>query len=244
MTFVTLPVSAGKCLPLALDDKHYSSRNSCSYHSKVGGLSIYWVGLRNFKRFSIFFSCRKYLLRIFYSDLHSLSLSSSSSSVPGTPGDTITSIDTHNELAETIQLDTLPLPSTAHTPKSPQFTLEDPTYLHAAVSRIMFSWCFTESCMMFFLLMLQAFGIFSATWVIQTFVVGSVWHWTSTRLLNWQFSLFLILLSILVIIPFAISLFLTIGNPGLYPILPLPFDWLNVFFYRSSTAHCQNSRFS
>ena len=126
-------------------------------------------GLRNnFERISIFFSCRKYLLRIFYSDsdLHSLSLSSPSSSVPGTPGDATTSINTHrnNELEEAIQLDLLPLPSTAHTTsRSPQFTLEDTTYLHAAVSRIMFSWCFTESCMMFFLLMLQAFDIFSAT---------------------------------------------------------------------------------
>ena len=117
------------------------------------------------QRFSIFFSCRKYLLRIFYSDLHSLSLSSPSSSVPGTPGEATTSINTHkiNELEEAIQLDSLPLPSTAPTPRSPHFILEDPTYLHAAVSRIMFSWCFTESCMMFFLLMLQAFDIFSAT---------------------------------------------------------------------------------
>ena len=160
------------------DERHDSSRNSSSDHSKVSGLSIYWVSLTNVaERFSIFFSCRKYLLRIFYSDLHSLSLSSPSSSVPGTPGEATTSINTHknNELAEEIQLDSLPLPSTAPTPRSPHFILEDPTYLHAAVSRIMFSWCFTESCMMFFLLMLQAFGIFSATWVIQT-SVALFWH--------------------------------------------------------------------
>ena len=142
------------------DERHDSSRNSCSDHSEVGGPSIYWASLRNHvERFSIFLSCRKYLLRIFYSDLHSLSLSYLSSSVPGTPGDTATSISTraNNEFEESIQLDSLPLPSTTHTPRSPKFALEDPTYLHAAVSRIMFSWCFTEGCTMFFLLMLQAF---------------------------------------------------------------------------------------
>ncbi|KAF8800296.1 hypothetical protein BYT27DRAFT_7227460 [Phlegmacium glaucopus] len=147
-------------------------------------------------RFAIFFSCRKHLLRIFYSDLHS-PLSPLSNSVPGTPDATIT-IKRHKNIdfEETIQLDSLPLPSTTHSPKSPKFPLNNTTYLHAAVSRIMFSWCFTESCMMFFLLMLQEFGVFSA----------------STRLLNWKFSLFFILLCILVIIPFAISLLLTIGN--------------------------------
>ena len=151
---------AGKPTASALDND--SSRNSSADRSKVGGPSIYRVRLRNaLERLSIFFSCRKYLLRIFYSDLHSLSLSSPSSSVPGTPGEATT--HRSNELEEAIQLDSLPRPSTAQTPRSPQFTLGDPTYLHAAVSRIMFSWCFTESCMMFFLLMLQAFDIFSAT---------------------------------------------------------------------------------
>ena len=70
---------------------------------------------------------------------------------------------------------------------------------------------------------------------------------TSTRLLNWRFSLFFILLSILVVIPFAISLFLTIGTPGwlsrlflVYPSYPP-----TKMFYRSSsllsTTHRQSS---
>ena len=121
---------------------------------------------RTISRCSIFFSCRKYLLRIFYSDLHSLSVPSPNS-VPGTPTPiTTTTIKTKmDEETMIIELDSLPLPSTAHTPKSPKFSLDDTTtttHLHAAVSRLMFSWCFTESCMMFFLLILQAFGIFSA----------------------------------------------------------------------------------
>ena len=68
--------------------------------------------------------------------------------------------------------------------------------------------------------------------------------------ITWRFSLFSILLSILVVIPFAISLFLTIGTAGwlsrlflVYPSYPP-----KKMFYRSSsllsTTHRQSSCFS
>jgi len=121
-----------------------------------------------FTRFSLFLACRKYLLRSLYSDLRSLS----STATPGTPGPSHLSrppspFDTQFNLHRAepsnsgVELDSLPLPAT-HTPKSSKFLAEDATFLHTAVSRIIFSWCFAESCMMFCLLMLQGLGMFSA----------------------------------------------------------------------------------
>ncbi|KAF8900147.1 Abscisic acid G-protein coupled receptor-domain-containing protein [Gymnopilus junonius] len=153
-------------------------------------------------RFSLFFACRKYLLRSLYLDLRTLT----SSALPSTPtseypnshGNIVFDANANGSSAadnEGIELDTLPLPTT-HTPKSAKFSLEDTTYLHTSVSRVVFSWCFAESCMMFILLILQALGIFSP----------------SSRLLNWRISLFILMSAILVVIPLSVSILLSIGT--------------------------------
>ncbi|KAF8154275.1 Abscisic acid G-protein coupled receptor-domain-containing protein [Crassisporium funariophilum] len=147
------------------------------------------------RRFSLFFASRKYLLRILYSDLQSLSSSSTVASTPGTPISTRYSRPGSPSTPNGIELDTLPLPST-HTPKSRTFFSNEATSIHSSVSRTVFSWCFAESCMMFSLLMLQGLDVFSAR----------------TRLLNWRFSLFFLMTAILVVIPLSVSLLLAIGT--------------------------------
>ncbi|KJA24873.1 hypothetical protein HYPSUDRAFT_135640, partial [Hypholoma sublateritium FD-334 SS-4] len=133
-------------------------------------------------RFSLFFACRKYLFRTLYSDLRTLS----STATPGTP--TLSR-------RPNIELDTLPPPAT-HTPTSHKFLSDDTTYIHTTVARVLFSWCFAESCMLFVLLMLQGLGVFSS----------------ASRLLNWRLSLFILMSAILVVIPLSFSLFLAIGT--------------------------------
>ncbi|KDR78231.1 hypothetical protein GALMADRAFT_65417 [Galerina marginata CBS 339.88] len=150
-------------------------------------------------RFSLFFACRKYLLRTLYSDLKNLSSSATpgSPTQPASPRGSLLNANANGPLRtdDDIELDALPLPTT-HTPKSSRFSLEDTTYLHTALSRVIFSWCFAESCMMFSLLMLQGAGVFSA----------------SSRLLNWRVSLFILMSAILVVIPLAVSLLIAIGT--------------------------------
>uniref|UniRef100_A0A8H7XX95 Golgi pH regulator n=1 Tax=Psilocybe cubensis TaxID=181762 RepID=A0A8H7XX95_PSICU len=145
-------------------------------------------------RFSFFYACRKYLLRSLYSDLKSLSVIAT----PGTPNSSGPTTTTTNVLfnagTDDVELESLPNPTT-YTPKTSKFSIDDTTYLHTAVSRTIFSWCFAESCMMFCLLMLQGAGIFTA----------------SARLLNWKISLFVLMSAILVIIPLSVSLLLSIG---------------------------------
>ncbi|PPQ85760.1 hypothetical protein CVT25_003078 [Psilocybe cyanescens] len=149
-------------------------------------------------RFSLFYACRKYLLRTLYSDLKSLSVTATPGTPnPSSPTNVLFNASSNGGDPDDVELDVLP-PPTTYTPKSAKFSLEDTTYLHTAVSRIIFSWCFAESCMMFCLLMLQGAGIFSA----------------GTRLLNWKISLFILMSAILVIIPLSISLLLSIGTKG------------------------------
>ncbi|KAF9472678.1 G protein-coupled receptor 89 [Pholiota conissans] len=147
-------------------------------------------------RFSLFFACRKYLLRTIYSDLRSIS----SSATPGTP--TLSrrpslpaDLVSLNFESDDIELEALP-PPTTHTPKSAKFLMEDATYLHASISRILFSWCFSEGCMMFALLMMQGVGLLSS----------------SSRLLNWRISLFLLMSAVLVVIPLSVSLLLATNS--------------------------------
>ncbi|KIK02881.1 hypothetical protein K443DRAFT_96034 [Laccaria amethystina LaAM-08-1] len=143
--------------------------------------------LLSLSRFSLFFACRKYLLQSLYSDLQSLSADSTPGGGESTP--------THQR--NEIELDSLP-PPTTHTPKSSKFFNAGTTFLHSTVSRVIFSWLFAESCTMFFLLMLQGLDILSPR----------------TRLLNWRFSLFFLMATILVIIPLSVSLLLALGAGG------------------------------
>ncbi|KAJ7704021.1 Abscisic acid G-protein coupled receptor-domain-containing protein [Mycena rosella] len=120
----------------------------------------------------IFFSCRKYLLRSLYSDLQDLS------------GVETASISTRDPLPS-------PITQTAReSVRKPQGRTET---IYSALSSNVFAGCFSESCMLFLLLMLQGLSVFSAR----------------TRLLNWRLSLFLLLTCILVLIPFLLSLLLT-----------------------------------
>ena len=108
------------------------------------------------KRFSLFFACRKYLLRILYSNLATLS----TPAVSGTHNNALSRSSTPGLDDASIELETLP-PPTTQTPRSSHFVIKDPTYLHTSISRAIFSWCFAESCMLFLLLMLQGWGLFS-----------------------------------------------------------------------------------
>jgi hypothetical protein len=84
-------------------------------------------------RAGLFFSCRKYLLRSLYSDLQELSSASNEN--------------------DDIPLDALPAPSTHETRNE-----VDKKALHSQISRTVFSACFSESSIMFLLLMLQGFN--------------------------------------------------------------------------------------
>ncbi|KAF5366772.1 hypothetical protein D9758_006495 [Tetrapyrgos nigripes] len=155
-------------------------------------------------RFVLFFSCRKYLLRSLYSDLQHLSVeaqSDHSSSAPSPPSEDVDEIQLGS-------IGSLPTPST-HS-KSNRKGLgrilgfgiagkraKHPT--HSSISRAVFAMCFSESCMLFVLLICQALGVFD----------------TGTRLYNWNFSLFLLLTALLVLIPLLLSLVLVVASSSL-----------------------------
>jgi len=127
----------------------------------------------------LFASCRHYLLRSLYHDLQSLSLSD---------GQGVTA---HNrEESEDVELNTLPAPSTS---SSHSISLKRKRPLHSTLSRGLFAICFSESCVLFFLLMCQGLDILDAR----------------TRLVNWRLSLIVLLSAILVLAPLCLNLVLT-----------------------------------
>ncbi|KAJ7161124.1 G protein-coupled receptor 89 [Mycena filopes] len=131
------------------------------------------TGILLVARATIFFSCRKYLLRSLYSDLQDLSgVVNTSNSIP--------------------MRDPLPSPITQSEREKPQRKMES---MYSTLCGDIFAGCFSESCMLFLLLMLQGLSVFTS----------------STRLFNWRLSLFLLLTCILVLIPFILSLLLTTG---------------------------------
>ncbi|TRM55151.1 Abscisic acid G-protein coupled receptor-domain-containing protein [Schizophyllum amplum] len=117
-------------------------------------------------RGGFFLGCRRYLIHSLYADLQDLSLPETAS----------------------IELETLPMPSGA----SAQPTRST---LHSTISRVVFASCFTETCMMFFLLLSQGLSIFQP----------------SVRLVQWKISLALLLVNIILTIPSSISLVLSVG---------------------------------
>ncbi|KAJ7613720.1 G protein-coupled receptor 89 [Mycena polygramma] len=133
------------------------------------------TGILVLLRAAIFFSCRKYLLRSLYSDLQDLSGAETSTILMREP---------------------LPSPITQSEREKPNRKTES---VYSTLSSNVFAGCFSESCMLFILLMLQGLSIFSS----------------STRLFNWRLSLFLLLTCILVLVPFVLTLLLTVGaDPG------------------------------
>ncbi|KAJ7819246.1 G protein-coupled receptor 89 [Mycena leptocephala] len=138
----------------------------------MSGEMVTETGILLLLRAAIFFSCRKYLLRSLYSDLQDLSgVENTSKSIR----------------------DPLPSPITQTEREKPRRKTET---VYSTLSSDIFAGCFSESCLLFLLLMLQGLSVFSS----------------STRLFNWRLSLFLLLTCILVLIPFLLSLLLTVGS--------------------------------
>jgi len=133
-------------------------------------LKLIWFPLQ-----ALFFASRKYLLNSLYHDLQDMSSGPSSS------------LD-----AESMEMDVLPTPSTSSQNHDPKQSSAKRAF-HSRLSWTLFSISFSESCMLFVLLMCQGLDIF---------------HY-KTRLINWQISLAVLLASILVIIPLSYSLVLS-----------------------------------
>ncbi|KAG6900245.1 hypothetical protein C0993_000886 [Termitomyces sp. T159_Od127] len=131
-------------------------------------------------------SCRKYLLRNLYSDLRNLS--SHSATKPTPPNTPNTAQDAG------IELNGLPTPVSQGKSEKTTPYLRSKAF-HSTVSCGVFSLMFAESSMMFFVLMLQGIDTFSP----------------STRQLSWRFSLIFIMSIILVLVPLAVSLLITVG---------------------------------
>ncbi|KAJ6492833.1 G protein-coupled receptor 89 [Mycena vitilis] len=129
------------------------------------------TGILLLLRATIFFSCRKYLLRSLYSDLQDLS---------------------GEEPSTIIVREPLPSPITQSEREKPNRKTES---VYSTLSSNVFAGCFSESCMLFVLLMLQGLSVLSP----------------STRLFNWRLSLFLLLACVLVLVPFVLTLLLTVG---------------------------------
>ncbi|KDQ55997.1 hypothetical protein JAAARDRAFT_36792 [Jaapia argillacea MUCL 33604] len=128
----------------------------------------------------LFLACRKYLLQALYHDLQGLS-------VVQDPADgSYARLDGDDH-----ELETLPTTSSSITKQHPPHQKKHP--LHSTVSRAVFSISFSESCLLFILLMCQGLDIFTPR----------------TRSLNWNISLALLLLTILVFVPLCLSLIST-----------------------------------
>ncbi|KAM5533491.1 hypothetical protein V8D89_012828 [Ganoderma adspersum] len=145
----------------------------------------------------LFYASRRYLLRHLYHDLQGLSSATgkaASGSGPGTPSIVFDAGET--------ELETLPTPSSASFPPSSGVRKRP---FHSALSRALFSLCFTESCILFFLLICQALELFHPR----------------VRLFNWQVSLTILVVAIVLVIPLSYSLVLSnrSSTPGV-PVTP------------------------
>lgn len=150
-------------------------------------------------RAALFFSCRNFLLRSLYHDLQDLS----SVEVPSGP---------HSHEEADFELEMLPVHSGAGA------TPGKKTSLHSTLARSLFSASFSESCMMFLMLMLQGMSMFRPRFVRghNSKLLGTDIISGRARLFNWNLSLFLLLAIILLFIPLSLSLVLTIGT-GAHP---------------------------
>ena len=109
---------------------------------------------------------------------------------------------------DNIELETLPEPSTAAVKRASALMGQRP--FHSVLSRSLFALCFSESCTLFLLLMSQAFDLLDSRCVRRLcYKYALSIHrllYASTRLLNWNISLSLLLAAILVFIPLSYSL--------------------------------------
>ncbi|KAI0354206.1 hypothetical protein OH77DRAFT_517207 [Trametes cingulata] len=139
-------------------------------------------------RGGLFYACRRYLLRNLYHDLQDLSAKAALQS------NTPVVID-----AGETELETLPTSST--TANTPTVARKRP--FHSALSRGLFSLCFSETCILFLLLICQALDVIHPR----------------VRLAHWQISLSALLVSVVLVIPLSYSLVLSNGSgqPGVSP---------------------------
>ncbi|KAI0830332.1 Abscisic acid G-protein coupled receptor-domain-containing protein [Trametes gibbosa] len=140
-------------------------------------------------RGALFYACRKYLLRNLYHDLQDLSAKASSDA-----GDPVIVFDAGETELEA-------LPTSATSPSTPTIGRKRP--FHSALSRALFSLCFTETCILFLLLVCQAIDVLHPR----------------VRLAHWQISLSVLLAAIVLVIPLSYSLVLSNGSgpPGVSP---------------------------
>ncbi|KAH9851286.1 Abscisic acid G-protein coupled receptor-domain-containing protein, partial [Lenzites betulinus] len=138
----------------------------------------------------LFYACRKYLLRNLYHDLQDLSAKASSEA-----GTSVIVFDAGETELET-------LPTSATSPSTPSIGRKRP--FHSALSRALFSLCFSEACLLFLLLVCQAIDVLHPR----------------VRLAHWQASLSALIICIVLVIPLSYSLVLSngSGSPGVSPI--------------------------
>ncbi len=146
----------------------------------------------------LFYASRRYLLRHLYHDLQDLSVKTSPD--PGTP---VVMFD-----AGETELEVLPAPSSATT--VPAVSRKRP--FHSALSRALFSLCFSESCTLFFLLICQALELFHPRCVCyhaEELADSSSCCGVSVRLFNWKVSLCILIIAIVLVIPLSYSIVLS-----------------------------------
>ncbi|KAF8824063.1 hypothetical protein HHX47_DHR9000511 [Lentinula edodes] len=96
-------------------------------------------------RAALFLSCRSFVLNRLYSDLQNIS----------TPS------DEHDD----VELDVLPTHAKSNSGRATDTGYSQSTTMHSKISRTVFAGCFSESCILFVLLMCQGLGLFDPTGV-------------------------------------------------------------------------------
>ncbi|KAJ3811783.1 G protein-coupled receptor 89 [Lentinula aff. lateritia] len=92
-------------------------------------------------------------------------------------------ISTPSDEHDDVELNILPTQAKSNSGRATDTGYSQSTTMHSKISRTVFAGCFSESCILFVLLMCQGLGVFDPT----------------TRLLHWKFSLFILLSTILVL---------------------------------------------
>jgi hypothetical protein len=151
--------------------------------------SIFWETLNSsLSRLGLFATCRRFIDRSLYNELKQISQSSSS--------------------GVSVELDTLPHPHAKPTSISERRTSNDS---HSVLSKTIFSFCFSESCTLFLLLMCHGSDTLN-TRCADYFILYSCYTCSnapSTRLINWRISLYALLLNIILVIPVSLCVVCT-----------------------------------
>ncbi|KAI0651100.1 Abscisic acid G-protein coupled receptor-domain-containing protein [Trametes meyenii] len=129
-------------------------------------------------RGGLFYACRRYLLCNLYHDLQDLSAKAS--------------VDAPIVVFDAGETELGVLPTSATSSTAPSNAARKRPF-HSSLSRALFSLCFSETCVLFLLLLCQAMGVFNP----------------HVRLLHWRISLTALLVSIVLVIPLSYSLVLS-----------------------------------